>query len=559
MRKKKAYKKEKKNVFLKYVLPLVISFLGAFIFFASYNHYLLDKSMANLNIALMNIEKADTIDEIAGLKSMLDDTVIMEFAKEGKEIDVASMVDIEFSGHIISKGTMDRQKKDAKYFIETAIKRKEKKVPKIRASLDRMIVKAIPRRRKEDRKGLIGQAKHIVKRLSSYKGAELQEECLKAGKFYLRAKRFEEALKYFEKGRDAAPGASQAEMADIYIATIYKNKGDYKKATELFGRKKNKISSEMQVLSEYQKGDTLYKDAELFDSMRTFEKMFDSNPAYVVNQVSQFRVGYTYLYELKNERLAFEAFKKLQLYAPNCPLALYIEQKIIPDMARKYRRKGLKFLRDAYKYLQEGKYEEAMEQFELAIALDRNDALSRCGMGLSLFFLNKNRESVEETTLAKKLAPNDPNVIESMGFIFYAVGELGSAVEEYKKAVQLNPRSFITHYNLGTVYVLTGQMSKGIRHLRKSIDLNPAFPNSRNNIGYALWYQEEYEQALVHMEKATVLDPEYLDAFYNLGVLYYETGDFSSSRDAFLWADQLKPDYRNTRKYLVAIENKLGY
>ena len=461
MGKNKTRKKEKKNVVLKYVLPLVISFLGALIFFGSYNHYLLDKSMANLNIALMNIEKADSIVEIAGLRSLLDDTVIMEFAKEEKELDVASMVDIEFSAHIISKGTMNKQKKDAKYFIETAIKRKQKKAPKIRVVLDKMMVKVAPHKRKDNRKTLIGRAKDIAGRLSSYKDAKLQEVCIRAGKFYLRAKRFEEALKYFEKGRDADPGSYQAEMADIYIAMIHKNKGDYKKATKLFGKKKNKLSSELQVLSEYQKGDSLYKDAELFDSMRTFEKMFDNNPAYVVNQVSQFRVGYTYLYELKNERLAFEAFKKLQLYAPNCPLSMYVEQKIIPDMAQKYRRKGLKFLRDAYKYLQEGKYKEAMEQFELAIALDRNDALSRCGMGLSLFFLRKEKESVEETILAKKLAPNDPNVIESMGFIFYAVGELGSAVEEYKKAVQLNPKSFITHYNLGTIYVLAGQVRKG--------------------------------------------------------------------------------------------------
>ncbi|UCG34884.1 MAG: hypothetical protein JSW17_05170 [Candidatus Omnitrophota bacterium] len=93
---------DKKKIFLKNILPLIITCVAALIFFLSYNHYLLDKTLANLKISLKELEAADNLELARAVKGILDDTFIMEVAKE--ELDVASLAKMEFSGQIV--GTM---------------------------------------------------------------------------------------------------------------------------------------------------------------------------------------------------------------------------------------------------------------------------------------------------------------------------------------------------------------------------------------------------------------------------------------------------------------------
>ncbi|MBL7069695.1 MAG: tetratricopeptide repeat protein [Candidatus Omnitrophica bacterium] len=548
---------EKKNVFIRYVLPLIFTFLGAVVFFVSYNHYLLDKSLANLKISLKKIETADEMETVRKIKAILDDTFIMEVAK--KDVDAASLVEMEFSGNIMKNAVFTKQIKDAEYFIKSAVDRKEEKRSLIRSAVEGIILNIASHQRKENKENLAAQITKLKEDLDLYEERELQAAYLEIGKLYLRLKDLKSAFGYFVKAREINPETSNAEMSEIYMGLIHKLSGEREEAIKIFSKKRKRLSKELINFSEYEKADLFYSKGEFFESVKTLEDMFEKDPSSVVNQVSQFRAGYIYLYDLRDERKAFEAFKKLQEMAPGCGLAKYINIKIIPELADKYREMGFKFLKEGYRYLKEGKYEEALEQFNIAVGFNPDDALAHCGKGLALYFLKKNEESVKEASRAKEISPKNPHVVENLGYIYYHVGALDKAIEEHKKALKLNPRSYITHYNLGTLYIMSEDMVRGIYHLRKSIGFKPQFPYSHNNLGYALWYLEKYDAAQTHLEKAISLKPDYVDACYNLGVVFFETGDFSRARETFLWTDQLRHDYRNTRKYLEEIKKTMGY
>jgi len=548
---------EKKNVFFRYILPLIAALLGAVVFFISYNHYLLDKSLANLKISLKKIETADEVETVKKLKAILNDTFIMEVAK--KDVDTATLVEMEFSGNIMEGAVFAKQIKDIEYFIKSAVDRKEKKKSFVRSAVEGLIVNVAPYQRRDNKRALRIQMGKLKEKLDLYEKTELQSVYLKIGKLYLRLQDLNNAFGYFVKARDIDAGSRDAEMAEIYMGLIHKIRGEHEEAITIFSKKRKKLSDEIMSFSEYEKADLLYSKGDLFECIKSLEEMFGKDPSNAINQVSQFRVGYIYLYELRDEKKAFEAFKKLQELVPGSSIAGYINIKIIPELASKYRNLGFKFLKEGYRYLREGKYEKALEQFNIAIGFNPEDALSYCGKGLALYFLRKDEESVKEASRAKEISPENPYVVENLGYIFYNVGALNKAIEEHKKALRLNPRSYITHYNLGTLYIMSEDMVKGIYHLRKSIGLNPQFPYSHNNLGYALWYLEKYDKAQVHLEKAVSLKPDYVDACYNLGVIFYQTGDFNRARDMLLWTDKLHPEYRNTKRYLGEIRNATGY
>ncbi len=78
-----------KKVFIKHFLPLIIAFGLAFIFFSSYNHYLLDNTFANLKVSLRQLEEAQDIEQAKGVKDILSDAFLIEMTKGNFDLSLA--------------------------------------------------------------------------------------------------------------------------------------------------------------------------------------------------------------------------------------------------------------------------------------------------------------------------------------------------------------------------------------------------------------------------------------------------------------------------------------
>ena len=118
---------DKQNIFLKRILPLLLAFIGAFAFFMFYNRYLLDKTLANLKISLQKLEKMQDPEIVRTVKDILDDTFIMEVARE--ELDTSTLARIEFSSQLISsadKGGSQQDINEALSFLQGLINDKQK-------------------------------------------------------------------------------------------------------------------------------------------------------------------------------------------------------------------------------------------------------------------------------------------------------------------------------------------------------------------------------------------------------------------------------------------------
>lgn len=546
-----------KRILFKHILPLILAFLGAVVFFVSYNHYLLDKSLANMKISIKRLGRVENLEEAKKIKDILDDTFIMEAAS--KDLDPADLAKIEFSGEIIEKLSYRKQIKDAEHFIGDVVKERKKETPVILSLIEDMVVNAAPYRRKEDPEYLRGRIEEIEKDLSLYKGEELQKRYLEIGRLYLRLKDWNSAFNDFNMAIEIDPQTPLAGKARLYLGLIYKRRRDYDDAIDIFTKPQKGLSKDLIYFYTYQAGDSLSRIGKTEESIKVFEDLFEKDVYYGVNQVSQFRVGYTYLYDIEDDEKAYLAFKKLQELAPESSVSNYLEYKIIPEMSHKYREIGYRYLREAYRFLKEGRYKEALDEFNLAVKFNPKDALSYSGKGLTFYFLEREEESIEEASRAEEISPRHLDIIENLGYIYYNVGELKDAIKEYEKAVKLHPDSYVSHYNLGTLYILAGKSHKGIYHLKKSIGLSPDFAYPYNNLGYVLWYRKRHEEAMVLLKKAISLKPDYVDAHYNLAVALYNMGDHVNARKEFMRAKELQPNYKETEPYLKKIKESIRY
>jgi len=546
-----------KRILFKQVIPLALAFIGATIFFISYNHYLLDKSLANVKISLKRLEKIESVEEAKKIKAILEDILFAELAEDS--LDAVLLAKIEFSGSMIDKFAMKKQAEDIKYILKDVIREKEENRRAVLLGIENFIVNIFPRHRKDDEKSLQRQIGEISKRLFQFKGEELQKKHVDLARIYLRLKDLNNAFYYFNKAIEIDPETPRARKAAMYLGIIYKYTGDYEKAKEKLDAIKGKLPKKLEYYSAYQSGDILSMMGKQKESIKLFEDLFEKDPKDSVCQLSQFRVGYYYLYELDDIGKAYKAFLKLQQLAPNSSLDYYIGTKIIPDLSQEYRKRGYEFLLQAYRYLKEGKYGEALEQFNLAVSVNPDDALSLSGRGLALYFLNRDEESLREASKAKEIDPRDPEVLENLGYIYYNIGAIEEALKEQRKAVKLHPNSFLSHYNLGTIYLSAEEPERAKDHLERSIKLNPDFAYSYNNLGYAFWNKKNYNDAKTQFKKAVKLKPDYVEARYNLGVVLFMTGDFEDAKREFKHVKNIRPDFKSADWYLKEINKKLGY
>lgn len=166
------------------------------------------------------------------------------------------------------------------------------------------------------------------------------------------------------------------------------------------------------------------------------------------------------------------------------------------DSAAKSRAKAHTDLGAAY--YQQGKYEIALDEFNVAIKNDASYALAYNGLGL----------------------------------VHSALGENDKADLAFQKALQLDPQSSESHNNYGNFLCNTGQYNESIKHFLESVK-NPLYatPNlAYTNAGICSARKNDLVNAEKYFNKALQLQPLTHSAAYHLANLQFNRGDAKTAK-----------------------------
>jgi tetratricopeptide (TPR) repeat protein len=582
---------ESKKIFLKRILPLLAAFIGTFIFFAIYNNYLIDKTLANLKISLQKLEEikdpaiADTV------SSILDDTFILEVVQE--ELDVNCLARIELSSQIISgsaEGADERPIEDALSFLQKIVEDREKKRTPFINALETVLVNLNPEERTERVEAIKRNIDSLSKDLDRHEGAQLQEKHLEIARLYVLCREWAKALDYLARIEEIDPTTIFAKKARFYSGIVYKFMGEYEKAVAFFNQVKDELPEELGAFSSFEQGDALLRMGKTDEAISVFQQRFHENPHLEINQISQFRAAYLKLGQLQDpERLA-EVFEKgptidkdmlgrlttgeiVKIYDLEEEEEVYemfesitkrIEgSKLAGDITRTYRNRGFDFAKKGYSLLRQGKYDEAVkrfvfshEQFNLALGIEPRDAFSHSGKGLALYYLDRHDTALAETRRAKELSPQDPIISANLGFVYGELRMFDKAIAEYQQALKDLSDSAVLNYNLGTFYLLKGELAESKTYFTKAREIDPQLPNVYNNLGYIYWRQKRIKEAKTEFERGVSLRKDYAESHYNLGIILFSLKKYEEARREFELVKKLRPKYRKTDWFLEQIKEE---
>jgi tetratricopeptide (TPR) repeat protein len=88
-----------------------------------------------------------------------------------------------------------------------------------------------------------------------------------------------------------------------------------------------------------------------------------------------------------------------------------------------------------------GKLEDAVIEFEAAVATAPDSAPLRFNLGGVLRRLGRNQAAIEQLEAARRLSPDDPDVHVELGLAYMATGANEKAVAAFERAMTLSPDS----------------------------------------------------------------------------------------------------------------------
>lgn len=135
----------------------------------------------------------------------------------------------------------------------------------------------------------------------------------------------------------------------------------------------------------------------------------------------------------------------------------------------------------------EGRYAEANEQFEKALKINRNYALTYYNLGFVQYKLGNHENALKyfNKTLSFTLpALLHMDTLNSMGMTYSEMGDNNNAVNAFKEAIRVLPTSIYPYNNLGRQYIKTEEFELAVEILEKGIKIRDE-PHLRQNLSLA--------------------------------------------------------------------------
>jgi len=119
---------------------------------------------------------------------------------------------------------------------------------------------------------------------------------------------------------------------------------------------------------------------------------------------------------------------------------------------------------------QQGKIEEAKENYTQALKADPNQALAANNLAYLLAEEGKDLNSaLGWAQSARKNLPDNPNIADTLGWVYYKMGNYVLARDQVRFAASKQPDNADFQYHLGMVYKQTKQMSEAQAALKKAV------------------------------------------------------------------------------------------
>ena len=216
------------------------------------------------------------------------------------------------------------------------------------------------------------------------------------------------------------------------------------------------------------------------------------------------------------------------------------------------------YLRLALTQVKAGSLGQALINLRRALEADPDLVLSRFQLGEVLREQGKPEEAAEQYRHALRLDPNHAEAHNALGLILKEGQQTEPALEHFRRALRSDPLSYDAHANSGTIHLQQGKAEEATREFYRALQIEPNNPGVYRSLGVAQARLGRHWQAVSDFQQAISLKPDNAEAHYNLGLSQSELGRQGEAIEAFQEAIGLRPDYAEAHSSLGVVYGQAG-
>jgi len=131
-----------------------------------------------------------------------------------------------------------------------------------------------------------------------------------------------------------------------------------------------------------------------------------------------------------------------------------------------------------------------------------SDPLVHYNLGNAYMQNGKYDEAIFEFERTLRLRPNHARAYNNLGKIFVMQGRLAEAITAFKQAVAIKPGNAKAYNNLGGAYLMQGDADSAIAAIKRSLAINANNGDAHSNLALAYYSKKEYALAFKHYDEA---------------------------------------------------------
>ncbi len=201
---------------------------------------------------------------------------------------------------------------------------------------------------------------------------------------------------------------------------------------------------------------------------------------------------------------------------------------------------------DAYEglaitHLNTGNSEAGIEMYQKAVELNPKKAESFFNLGGALMNVERVEEALEMFKKGHALDPEEINILQHMAIAQYRLGDKEGAAESAEKALAIAGDDPKILNIAATVYLQAENFEKSAEILEKVVEIQPDNMEAKYNLGVARLQLGEKDKARGLFQTVVDANPDDVDAWYQLGRLADEAESFDTAIEAFTKVTELQP------------------
>jgi tetratricopeptide (TPR) repeat protein len=178
-------------------------------------------------------------------------------------------------------------------------------------------------------------------------------------------------------------------------------------------------------------------------------------------------------------------------------------------------------------------------------------------LGAALNDQGKYDEALREFRLALQLMPTLTRAHLGLGAALQGKGDLEGAIAEYRKLLQHRPDDPDAHNNLGTVLQRKGDLTGAIAEYRAALHEHPDDALIHFNLGTALSVKGTDDEALAAYQTVVRLRPDFAPPYFYLGTLYKQKRQMREAAEAFRSYLKVAPNIPNNQRWIEEAQHFL--